>query len=130
MMTNEELAQAIGATQNRLHKVGTAYAEHPILVEHLRKLLVVQLARASESTPKKMFTQDHHYLQGEHGYVWHQDCGCEQCWKKYKQIVAVKPLCFDSRNGWDTHMVAVEGQAVGFTDGPCSEADAKGDASV
>jgi hypothetical protein len=37
--------------------------------------------------------------------------------------VVVKPLCFDSRNGWDTHMVAVEGCAVGFTDGPCSEAE-------
>jgi hypothetical protein len=32
--------------------------------------------------------------------------------------IEIKPLCRDGRNGWDTHMVTVEGCAVGFTDGP------------
>jgi len=45
MMTNDELAQAIVATQGRLRMVGTAYAEHPILVEHLKALLAEQLKR-------------------------------------------------------------------------------------
>lgn len=36
----------------------------------------------------KMFTQEHHYLQGEHGYVWHQGCGCSPCWATYKRIEA------------------------------------------
>jgi hypothetical protein len=49
MMTNDELAQAIVATQDRLRMVGTAYAEHPILVEHLKALLAEQLKRATSN---------------------------------------------------------------------------------
>jgi hypothetical protein len=33
----------------------------------------------------------------------------------------VKPYCYDDRNGWKTYIVTVDGQAVGFTDGPCTE---------
>lgn len=32
--------------------------------------------------------------------------------------IAVKAYCFDQRIGWDTHIVTVDGNAVGFTDGP------------
>lgn len=32
--------------------------------------------------------------------------------------ISVKPYGFDSRIGWDTHMVTIDGNAVGFTDGP------------
>ena len=28
---------------------------------------------------------------------------------------------FDARINWDTYIVMVDGQAVGFTDGPCTE---------
>jgi hypothetical protein len=31
---------------------------------------------------------------------------------------------YDERIGWDTYLVCVEGQPVGFTDGPCSTNDA------
>lgn len=34
----------------------------------------------------------------------------------------VKPYTsYDYRTGWDTYVVTVDGQAVGFTDGPCTE---------
>lgn len=33
----------------------------------------------------------------------------------------VTPYCYDDRNGWNTYVVTVDGQAVGFTDGPCTE---------
>lgn len=47
MMTNDELGKAIATTQDALRIVGTAYAEHPILVEHLKALLAEQLKRAT-----------------------------------------------------------------------------------
>lgn len=31
--------------------------------------------------------------------------------------LAVEPYGFDDRIGWDTHIVTVKGEAVGFTDG-------------
>ena len=35
--------------------------------------------------------------------------------------IEVKPYSgIDPRNGWDTHIVTMEGKAVGFTDGPVS----------
>ena len=33
----------------------------------------------------------------------------------------VKWYCYDERIRWDTHIVTVDGQAIGFTDGPCTE---------
>lgn len=36
---------------------------------------------------------------------------------------AVKPYCRDDRIGWDTYIVTVNGQAWGFTDGPCERQD-------
>ena len=35
--------------------------------------------------------------------------------------IEVKPYCYDERIGWTTHIVTIDGQAVGFTDGPCTE---------
>jgi hypothetical protein len=35
--------------------------------------------------------------------------------------VKVVPYGYDARINWDTHIVVVDGQAVGFTDGPCTE---------
>lgn len=32
--------------------------------------------------------------------------------------IVVAPYGFDDRIGWDTHIVTVDGAAVGFTDGP------------
>lgn len=32
--------------------------------------------------------------------------------------VVVKPYGFDERIGWDTHLVTLNGNAVGMTDGP------------
>lgn len=49
VMTNDELAKALATTQDRLRMVGTAYAEHPILVEHLTALLAEQLKRATSN---------------------------------------------------------------------------------
>ena len=37
---------------------------------------------------QRMFTQKHEYFQGEHGYVFHQGCGCDPCYAKYKEIEA------------------------------------------
>lgn len=34
------------------------------------------------------------------------------------ETVKVEPYGRDDRIGWDTHMVTVNGQAEGFTDGP------------
>lgn len=34
--------------------------------------------------------------------------------------IEVNPYCFDDRIGWDTHLVTVDGKAVGMTDGPVS----------
>jgi len=35
--------------------------------------------------------------------------------------IEVKPLgVVDPRNGWDSHIVLLNGQAVGFTDGPAT----------
>lgn len=33
-----------------------------------------------------------------------------------EESVDVKPYCYDGRIGWDTYLVIVDGQAVGFTD--------------
>lgn len=35
--------------------------------------------------------------------------------------IKVEPYGFDSRIGWNTHIVTVNGNAVGFTDGPVKE---------
>jgi hypothetical protein len=56
MMNNAELALAISVTQDRLHKTGTAYAEHGMLVEHLRKLLAEQVSRATAKESKQSST--------------------------------------------------------------------------
>ena len=37
--------------------------------------------------------------------------------------VEVAPYGFDSRTGWDTHLVTVNGRPVGFTDGPIPRTD-------
>jgi hypothetical protein len=37
--------------------------------------------------------------------------------KASKAAIKVVPLCHDDRNDWDTHLVIVDGNAVGFTDG-------------
>lgn len=34
-------------------------------------------------------------------------------------VVRVEPYTYDARIGWDTHLVTIDGNAVGFTDGPC-----------
>lgn len=34
--------------------------------------------------------------------------------------IEIKPYGRDDRIGWDTHMVTVDGNAVGFTNGPLS----------
>ena len=34
-------------------------------------------------------------------------------------VVLVEPYTFDARIGWKTHIVTIDGNAVGFTDGPC-----------
>jgi hypothetical protein len=36
---------------------------------------------------------------------------------KVKIVPYPEPILFDSRNGWNTHVVTVNGAAVGFTDG-------------
>lgn len=46
-MTNDELAEALATIQDRLRTLGTACAEHPILVDHLKALLAEQLKRAT-----------------------------------------------------------------------------------
>lgn len=35
--------------------------------------------------------------------------------------VVVKPYGYDARIGWDTHLVCVNGNAMGYTDGPVVE---------
>lgn len=36
--------------------------------------------------------------------------------------IEIKPYSgIDPRNGWDTHLVSVNGKAVGFTDGPAND---------
>lgn len=35
-----------------------------------------------------------------------------------QESVTVKPYGFDHRIAWDTHIVCLNGKAVGFTDGP------------
>lgn len=35
-----------------------------------------------------------------------------------EESVSVEPYAFDDRIGWDTHIVCLNGKAVGFTDGP------------
>lgn len=47
MLTNDELGRALATTQESIRMVGTADAEHPILVEHLKALLAEQLKRAT-----------------------------------------------------------------------------------
>lgn len=32
--------------------------------------------------------------------------------------ITLQPYCYDERNKWNTYVVLVNGQAVGFTDGP------------
>lgn len=33
--------------------------------------------------------------------------------------VRVEPYAYDARIGWDTYIVTIDGNGVGFTDGPC-----------
>ena len=40
--------------------------------------------------------------------------------------IEVKPYCYDDRTGWKTYLVTVDGQAVGFTDSPCTENEQEG----
>lgn len=35
--------------------------------------------------------------------------------------IEVKPYYYDSRIGWDTHIVTLKGDAIGFTDGPLKD---------
>lgn len=35
--------------------------------------------------------------------------------------IEVKPYHYDSRIGWDTHIVTLKGNAIGFTDSPLKE---------
>ena len=35
-------------------------------------------------------------------------------------LLQVEPYGFDDRIGWDTHIVTIDGNAVGFTNGPVS----------
>lgn len=35
--------------------------------------------------------------------------------------VRVEPYTYDERIGWDTHIVTIDGNAVGFTDGPVEQ---------
>jgi len=45
------------------------------------------LAAAKETKGEsKMFSQEHHNLQGEYEYVFHQGCGCNRCWTEHKRI--------------------------------------------
>lgn len=37
--------------------------------------------------------------------------------------IAVSPYCYDARIGWDTHIVTLEGNAIGYTDGPMEGTD-------
>ena len=37
------------------------------------------------------------------------------------ETTEVKPYAYDSRIGWDTYMVTVDGQAWGFTNGPLAK---------
>lgn len=32
--------------------------------------------------------------------------------------VSVRPYCYDDRIKWDTHLVTLDGMAIGYTDGP------------
>ena len=43
------------------------------------------------------------------------------CYPIYSGQVKVIHQGFDARINWDTHIVTVDGQAVGFTNGPCTE---------
>jgi len=37
---------------------------------------------------------------------------------KDERRISVERYCYDSRIKWDTYVVTVDGQGVGFTDGP------------
>lgn len=39
----------------------------------------------------------------------------------YKGDIKVEPYGFDERINWNTHIVTVDGNAIGFTDGPLSK---------
>ena len=38
--------------------------------------------------------------------------------------ITVEPYGYDDRIGWDTHLVCVNGNACGYTDGPVTPSDA------
>ncbi len=42
-------------------------------------------------------------------------------------IVQCRPVGFDTRNGWDSHLVLVDGFPVGWTDGPFHIDEATGE---
>lgn len=39
-------------------------------------------------------------------------------WKPTEQNVTIEPYGYDDRNGWNTHLVCVDGKAALFADGP------------
>jgi hypothetical protein len=39
-------------------------------------------------------------------------------WSPTEDNVTVKPYCKDERNGWDTHVICIDGKAALFSDGP------------
>lgn len=48
----------------------------------------------------------------------HDYCGGFGWGEADQESVTVKSYGFDDRIGWDTHIVCLNGKAVGFTDGP------------
>lgn len=42
--------------------------------------------------------------------------------RRYRiEDIEVKPYGYDSRIGWDTHIVTLKGDAIGFTDSPLKD---------
>jgi hypothetical protein len=40
-------------------------------------------------------------------------------WRPTDANVTIRPYGYDERNGWDTHLICVDGKAALFSDGPC-----------
>jgi len=54
--------------------------------------LLERISNALTPKPVKMFTQEHHVVQGELGYVYHQSCGCDRCWHTTERNIALQEL--------------------------------------
>jgi hypothetical protein len=54
--------------------------------------LLERISNALTPKPVKMFTQEHHVVQGEFGYVYHQSCGCNRCWHTTERNIALQEL--------------------------------------